>query len=153
METISPHEDKAELISHDCGLIMEAIRRLIEGTWHLQDDDQIYSWELFPKIRDSLHEHVAFEEASILPTLSPAEQERHRADHRRLLAQLWSVERALADLQADYFQDLLRSLQVMLEEHHHGFSTVLAQAGKGFACSSSCHAEEQIFARSQRRAL
>jgi hypothetical protein len=146
METNQQQSTRFQVITHDCGLIMEAIRRLIDGTWRLNDEDQSYSWELFPKIRDSLIEHIRFEEAVLFPRLSLPEQARHRTDHRRLQAHLWSVERALTEMKAEYFHDLLDELQLMLHEHHKEFAPVLME---GDACCSSCNAEEKILARAQ----
>lgn len=135
-----------QMINHDCGLIMEAIRRLIDGTWQLNDEDHSCSWELFPRIRDSLIEHVRFEEEVIFPKLSLAEQTRHRADHRRLQAQLWAVERALTEMKAEYFRDLMVELQVMLHGHHDDFAPALMNDR---SCDCSCNAEESILARAQ----
>ncbi len=150
MEANQQYISRIQIINYDCGLIMEAIRRLIDGTWLLNDEDRSYSWELFPKVRDSLIEHVRFEEEVVFPTLPLAEQARHRADHRRLQAQLWSVERALTEMKAEYFHDLLGELQVMLYAHHNDFAPVLRDGG---ACCGSCNAEENILARAQLKNL
>lgn len=150
MDTNQQQSSRFQVVDHDCGLIMEAIRRLIDGTWQLNGEDQSYSWELFPKIRDSLIEHVRFEEEVIFPMLSLPEQARHRADHRRLQAQLWSVERALTDMKAEYFHELLGELRLMLHEHHNDFTPVLRDGG---ACCGSCNAEENILARAQNKNL
>lgn len=150
MQENQQQSTRLQVINHDCGLIMEAIRRLIDGTWQLRAEDLSYSWELFPKIRSSLKEHVSFEEQIIFPTLPLDERIRHRADHSRLLSILWSAETALIEMQADYFRGLLMELQVMLHEHHQQFAPALEDGG---ACCSSCHAEEKILLRTQTATL
>lgn len=84
----TPAKLKMKHIDHDCCLIMEAIRRLEEGTWLLKDEDDDYSWYLFPKIRESLNEHVALEEQFLFPKLSSSECRRHSQHHHRFLLQL-----------------------------------------------------------------
>ncbi len=139
----------AQAINHDCELIMEAVRRLIDGTWRLQDDDQSYSWELFPRVRSSLIEHVTLEEVTVLPKLSPQERERHRLDHRRLLAQLWAVEQALVEMRAETFRGLLRVLQGMIQEHHQHFTAALDDRDD----STPCEAEISILTRVRENVL
>jgi hypothetical protein len=147
-----PTQLKMEHIDHDCHLITEAIRRLEESTWMLTDEDGDYSWYLFPKIRDSLNEHVLLEEQVLFPRLTTSECQRHRQHHRRFLLQLEMADLALRDQRAEHFQELLRCLAGILDEHHRQFKPPHNENEYICQCSTSEPAE-QICARSSVHAL
>lgn len=143
---------KMEHIDHDCGLITEAIRRLEESTWMLNDEDGDYSWYLFPKIRESLNEHVALEEQALFPFLSPSDSKLHSQHHHRFLLQLEMAELALRERRAEHFQESLRCLAWILNEHHREFKP--PDNASGYICQCvELDAAERICSRSIIRTL
>ncbi len=107
--------------SKDCLLIMEAIRRLVEGTWELKDEDRDYTWELLPKVRKALEDHIKFEEGLLMQELSEEECAAHRADHEDLTELLKITQRALENCDSEKFKRSLMELARLLDAHHKEF--------------------------------
>jgi hypothetical protein len=143
---------KIEDIDHDCCLITDAIRRLEESTWMLIDEDGDYSWYLFPKIQESLNEHVALEEQILFPLLSPSDRKHHKQHHHRFLIQLEMAALALRERRAEHFQESLRCLTSILDEHHREFKPPHSNGGYICQCAA-LDAAERICSRSIIQAL
>lgn len=56
-----------KLLSSDFGLIMDAIRRLEEGTCCLLDDDKIAAMDIFQRLKLALKDHVSFRREQSCP--------------------------------------------------------------------------------------
>ncbi len=111
-------EQLRDSIAKDCQLIMEAIRRLIEGTCCLEGDEKVCTWDLFHKTREAVLEHIQFEERWIFPKLAAHERDFHREEHHRLLT---ALEKARWDFEVsdgEMFRDRLVEFKDLLEQHH-----------------------------------
>ncbi len=138
------------IVTHDCDLIVEAIRRLTDGTWMLQDEDLDYAWELFPKIEEALNHHIRIEETIVFPKIDAADRGQHRMEHFCLSEKLREVGEHLERLDAQAFQTALIELQELLAHHHRDFKTeVFDQPSPGACCESFM----SVFARMESRNL
>src|SRR6185437_6959235 len=57
------------LLTRDYALMDEAVRRLLEGTCCLVDEEKLAALELFYKLRAALIDHVRFEEEGVFKSL------------------------------------------------------------------------------------
>lgn len=105
-------------VSHDCSLILEAVRRLDEGTGDLTGEDAEQARHLLPVVHDALEDHILLEEGVLLPFLPSDQCENHRREHQALQALLWSLELALSRMKSDCFHALLKMLNEQLISHH-----------------------------------
>lgn len=112
-----------EAISKDCGLILEAIRRLIEGTCCLEGEEKICTWDLFHKTREALLEHVRFEERWVFPSLPPRERACHQEEHQRMLRSLELIRWDFEVGDGEMFRGRLKEFKELLDQHHaHGLA-------------------------------
>ena len=114
-------------VDKDCQLILEAISRLKDGTWELNNEDEDSNWAnyLLPKVKEALLEHVEFENQCYLPTLSVQDSLEHSMDHEKILALLEGLESRLRNNDAGEFQISLKLLIDTLENHHKVFNMVV----------------------------
>ncbi len=117
-------------IDRDCRLILDAVRRLKEGTWHLCDEDSDWADHLLPIIKEALNDHIEYENACIFPELPKNLVQEHSAEHRRILALLSALDGSRQKKDANHFKALLGLLFDTLEQHH-----------LKFACSSTTSSE------------
>lgn len=111
-----------DVVKLDCILIMEAIRRLREGTWNLQDEDFEHVVHLAPQVHAALLDHIEYEERCILPSLSEDEAAKHKKDHNEILALLWGIERSWKARSVVRFHVFLDMLIERLTQHHAHYS-------------------------------
>lgn len=111
---------KAKL-DYDCSLIMEALRRIREGSWDLQGEDYDQCYFIFPHIESALREHVAYEEEGVLPHKQTEIRNEHVLDHQKILALLKAIRFQLDRREADGFRSLLAILCDLLMKHHESF--------------------------------
>ena len=107
-------------MTKDCCLMLEAIRRLIEGTCCLEGEEVPCVWDLFGKLYTAFTEHVEFEEAHILPKLSATARARHDAEHLKLREIIEKARWEFEHAEGDSFRDRLRELSTALIAHHEG---------------------------------
>lgn len=107
--------------ANDCQEIMEGIRRLLEGTWNLHDEDLLYAWELLPRIRESLEDHIQSEERLLFPKIGFKERNAHQLDHLCLMEQLRNASQALVEMNSDRFHLALATLVKLLDVHHREY--------------------------------
>lgn len=62
-------ETVSVLLTLDYDMIDEALRRLVDGTCCLVDDEKIAVFQLFNKLREALVDHIQFEEITVFPAL------------------------------------------------------------------------------------
>lgn len=132
-------------VSKDCSHILEAIRRLRDGTWHLSDEDADWANFLFPQIRGALQDHIEYESLSILPGLSEDSRKEHIAEHEKIMALLWAVDHAKKVKNSESFHALLDLLVNTLDQHHQDFGCEHPRIAD---CQSDC-----ATARIMKRAL
>lgn len=119
-----PNEAQQNLltsITRDCGHILEAIRRLREGTWHLSDEDADWAGFLLPQIRKALQDHIEYESLCVFPDLSEEAIKEHSAEHERIVAVLWALEQSMQAKDSERFHSLLDVLVHELDKHHQEF--------------------------------
>ncbi len=114
-------------LDKDCKLILEAISRLKDGTWHLNNQDEDSDWAnyLLPKVKGALKEHVEYESHCVLPSLPTKESLEHSADHEKILGLLDGLETRLRENNAEEFQTSLKLLIETLENHHNVFNNAV----------------------------
>lgn len=121
--------------TQDCQAILESIRRLLEGTWELRDDDLAYAWDLLPKIDLALATHIENEERLLFESLAAQQRAKHQLEHMCLIEQLALVRRALVALDSDRFHIALATLVLLLDAHHREFDDQVAQVERlGCGC-------------------
>lgn len=111
----------------DCQAILESIRRLLEGTWELQDDDLAYAWDLLPRIDAALSTHIENEEELLFDALTPQQRTQHELGHLCLMEQLAQVHAKLVNLDSTGFHIALATLVLLLDSHHREFDDQVAQ--------------------------
>lgn len=119
-----PNEARQSLlksITRDCGHILEAIRRLRDGTWHLSDEDADWANFLLPQIRKALQDHIEYESLCVFPDLSEDSIREHSAEHERIVAVLWALEHSMQTKDCERFHSLLDVLVHELDKHHQEF--------------------------------
>lgn len=124
------YRSKFQCEANDCQLIMEAIRRLIEGTWELRDEDLSYAWELLPRVREALSSHIRSEERLLFPNLNAKKRAAHHLDHLCLIEQLKVVQEALESVDSIRFHLALATLVKLLDAHHMVHDSVVAKCEK-----------------------
>lgn len=124
------YRSKFQCEASDCQLIMEAIRRLIEGTWELRDEDLSYAWELLPRVREALSSHIKSEERLLFPDLNAQERAAHHLDHLCLTEQLKVVQEALESVDSIRFHLAHATLVKLLDVHHREHDSVVARCEK-----------------------
>jgi hypothetical protein len=129
-------------IDKDCHLILEAISRLKDGTWCLNDEDSDWANYLFPKVKEALSEHVEYESQCVLPLLSIEEAIEHSADHEKILGLLEGLERRLRSSDAGEFQGSLAILIETLENHHYRFNN--AGISVAIKCKNNCAGDDIV---------
>lgn len=105
-------------IKRDCGLILETVRRLREGTWNLELEDLEQAQFLLPSVAEAVVDHIHFEEKFIFPGISAKERDAHRLEHAELVSVLWSLNLALRARSAEKFHALLDVLSLLLRMHY-----------------------------------
>jgi len=105
-------------IQRDCVLIMEAIRRLRDGTWRLDQEDLDQAQHLIPMVRSAITDHIQFEEKFLFPQLEKSELEAHMREHAEILSVLWGIETSLREQSPERFHAFLDVLRVILDIHH-----------------------------------
>ena len=113
-----PEQSLLRCISKDCGHILEAIRRLRDGTWHLNDEDADWANFLFPQIHRALQDHIEYETLCVFPELSEDLVKEHVAEHEQIMALLWAVDQSKQMKESDRFHSLLDLLVNVLDQHH-----------------------------------
>ncbi|MEZ4815083.1 MAG: hemerythrin domain-containing protein [Bdellovibrionota bacterium] len=115
-----------KLLSSDFGLIMDAIRRLEEGTCCLLDDDKIAAMDIFQRLKQALKDHVSFEESN-LPAV--VEYLRHKGqdagvlstqmheEHQHIMGLLDAAEHELFEANPIPFRSVIKSLKSALHDH------------------------------------
>lgn len=119
MDNQNPVE--ASCVDKDCLLILDAVRRLKEGTWHLCGEDSEWADHLIPIIKEALNDHINFENSCVMPGLSVALAQEHSEEHSRILALLNALDDARQKRVAHHFKALLGLLLDRLERHHQKF--------------------------------
>lgn len=139
-------------VRRDCELILEAIRRLRDGTWNLELEDLEQAYFLLPTVRAAIADHIEYEERFVFPRLEKAERDAHRTEHAELVSVLWGLDLALRERSAEKFHALLDVLKVLLTLHHGGG---LAEAPEKEPTSNVLHVDfmQRISRRSQQSIL
>jgi hypothetical protein len=106
-------------VNKDCNYILEAIRRLKEGTWLLCDEDSDWADHLLPIVKEAILDHIAIENACILSSLPQNEAQSHAAEHDQIMAILWAVDASRKSRNAPHFHALLDLLIKTLIQHHN----------------------------------
>lgn len=122
-------------ISRDCSLILDAVRRLKDGTWQLGAEDSDWADYLLPRIREALKDHIEFENACVLPEVDPVRAHEHSAHHDHILALLWALDFSKQAKDFEQFHALLDLLYCEVEQHHHEFECQFPLLGK---CNDQC---------------
>jgi hypothetical protein len=99
-------------------LILEAVRRLRDGTWNLDLEDLEQAQFLLPSVGAAVADHIQFEEKFVFPGLGASQRDAHRREHAELLSVLWGLDIALRRRSAGEFHALLDVLSVLLRMHH-----------------------------------
>ncbi len=108
----------SDRVKKDGSLILDAVRRLKEGLWNLQDEDSDVACYLLPQIRAALSDHILLEELWIFPYLTQCERKKHAGEHAEMSALLWALETSLKSGEAEKFRALLQLLGGLIETHH-----------------------------------
>ncbi len=132
-------------VEKDCTLILDAVRRLKEATWHLCDEDSDWADHLLPTIKEALNDHIEYENACIFPDLAEELAQEHCTEHQRILALLGALDGSRQKRDAGHFKALLDLLLEELDQHHHKFACRPTAAS---ACSSPS-AEDRIRSRAK----
>lgn len=136
-------------VDRDCMLILDAVRRLKEGTWHLCDEDCDWTDHLLPIIKEALNDHIEYENACIFPDLPKNLKQEHSDEHRRMLALLSALDGSRQKRDATHFKALMDLLLDTLEQHHHRFAYRPTTSSE---CSNQS-AKERIKRRAERSNL
>lgn len=106
------------MAQRDCVLIMDAVRRLRNVLWNLEEEDAEITHHLFPQIRAALMDHIIFEERLVFPGLARPERDAHAQEHAALTSVLWALEQALAQKAVERCRSLLDVLSSLIRQHH-----------------------------------
>lgn len=136
-------------VEKDHRLILDAVRRLNEGTWQLCDEDSDWANHLFPNVKEALLDHIKYEDTFVLPQLPAGQAKQHAMDHDGILALIWAIETASQHMNSDHFHSLLRLLFQAIDQHHHVFGGLVAELDQ---CDASCIGNK-IITRAQRSSL
>ncbi len=108
-------------LERDCSHIVEAIRRLKDGTWHLDQEDSDWVDHLIPKIKSALIDHIDFEHRVLFPKLPASQAKAHLEEHQRILALLHAIENASKEKNVEDLHGLLDVLTTAINFHHEHF--------------------------------
>ena len=136
-------------IDRDCSLILEAIRRLKEGTWQLNQEDSDWTEYLMPRVREALMDHIRYEDACILHNLPNELARKHSAEHNRIIALLDALDSFRRAKNLSNFHAFLELLTNTLEQHHNNFSCRIHNLD---LCNESS-AKDRIIKRSENSSL
>lgn len=126
-----------DTLTRDCIFIFEAISKLLSGTCCSQEDGNICTWDLLPRVHEALQEHIAFEEKWLFPELPLKELMQHQLQHENLKRQLASASWELECGYGDQFKSIIRELHSLLVKHH--------QLDKnGVTCDESCITDRDL---------
>lgn len=132
-------------IDRDCTLILDAVRRLKDGTWHLCDEDSDWAYHLLPIIKEAMNDHIEYENTCIFPGLPKNLADEHSAEHLRILALLCALDESRQKKDANYFKALLGLLLDTLDQHHLKFACISTESSE---CTSQS-AKERINRRAE----
>lgn len=132
-------------IDRDCTLILDAVRRLKDGTWHLCDEESDWADYLLPIIKQALNDHIEIENTCIFPGLPKNLVDEHSAEHIRMLALLSALDESRLKRNANYFKALLGLLLDTLDQHHQRFACRSTESSE---CTSQS-AKERINRRAE----
>lgn len=121
---------KYECQDRDCVAILESLRRLLEGTWELQDEDLEYAWDLLPRVRMALENHIQTEARELFGLLTDRERQQHNLEHLCLKEQLNTVHDALVERDGVRFHTALATLLILLDSHHRDYDARVAELEK-----------------------
>lgn len=96
------------LFIKDYEIILEAIRRLRDGVYLLEDEDQLFVADLYQRLRIALHDHLEFE-LEAFPW-----QDRELEDLRALIS---AAHHELIETHPGDFKVEIESLRTNLERH------------------------------------
>ncbi len=128
-------QDLLESITRDCGHILEAIRRLRDGTWYLNDEDAEWVNFLFPQIKGALQDHIEYENLCVFPRLKESLVKEHSAEHEKIIALLWALDQSRLNKDSVRFHTLLDLLVTVLDQHHEKFGCHLSRVEQ---CYDEC---------------
>ncbi len=115
-----------KLLSSDFGLIMDAIRRLEEGTCCLLDDDKIAAIDIFQRLKLALKDHVSFEESNLPAVVEYLKQKGQDAgglstqmheEHQHIMGLLDAAEHELFEAHPIPFRSVIKSVKSALRDH------------------------------------
>lgn len=107
-----------KIFSEDCTEIFKSLEKLAKGTCGAPEGDKNCTWELMPRIHKALTEHIELEEQDIFPFLKPAELEKHKLEHERLLRLLASASYEFECGYGEQLSIIVRQLLMALRNHH-----------------------------------
>lgn len=136
-------------VSRDCCLILEAIRRLKDGTWQLMDEDADWVDFLLPKISEAIKDHIEYEKNCVLPGLSQDLVHEHSMEHEKILSIMWALEHAKLEKNSERFHGLLDLLVFALDHHHKTYDCYLPNIDR---CSDEC-TKDRVIRRSEGSSL
>jgi hypothetical protein len=136
-------------ITRDCEHILEAIRRLREGTWYLNHEDADWTNFLFPQIKGALQDHIEYENFCIFPGLPDFLVKEHSAEHEKITALLWAIDQSRLNMDAERLHVFLDLLVTVLDLHHKKFGCHLPRVTQ---CNDGC-AAGRIVQRAQGSSL
>lgn len=128
-------------INRDCSFILEAIRRLKDGTWCLTHEDSDWVDFLLPKINAALRDHIEYENLCVFPGLPKDLVKEHFAEHQKILTLLRILEQSKQEKDAERFHSFLDLLAVELDMHHKRFRCNLSHIDD---CNDECPKERII---------
>lgn len=126
-----------DTLSRDCKFIFEAISKLLSGTCCSEEEGNICTWDLLPRVHEALQEHIAFEEKWLFPELSQKELNHHLLQHENLKRQLARASWELECGYGDQFKSIIKDIHASLVEHH-----LLDE--KGISCVDKCVTDSDL---------
>ena len=113
----------SKLLSVDYQMIFEALRRLLDGTCCLIDEDKVAALDLFEHIREALTDHIVFEDKVLILISEHADKKmlnycnQMKEEHIFLSGLLEAAGHELADTHPNAFRSVLIALKTALENH------------------------------------
>lgn len=127
-------------LSQDCQFILQAVQQLKEGTC-CDQADIICTWDLLPRIKEALQEHIAFEERWLFPQLSREKMLLHQEEHAKLSRILGQASWELECGYGDQFKFLMDELQKALTEHHQNDQE---EKFNPLSCAPTCNQDDDL---------
>jgi|GEM_PF-6199895 len=115
-----------EILNSDFVLVMDAIRRLEDGTCCLLDEDKAAATDLFQRLRLAVNDHVTFEESNLpaiveylgyKDTQAIEFSKQMRDEHRHILGLLDAAEHELFQTHPAPFRAVIKSVKFALHDH------------------------------------